>query len=136
MSFFRSRYLLVLFCTLAVILQLLTPFLHAHTGASTQFGLHLHVANTGFEAALASETGKSFVTSSSEESPEVGVPASRQADPIELIISGSYVLVLFGITKLKVSTLLKQYIYSVERFAHHRYAQSSPPISLAPPSYL
>ena len=136
MSFFRSKYLLVLIFSLAVILQLLTPFLHAHTGASTQFGLHLHVVNTGFEAAVASEAGKSFIVNSSEESPEVGVPASRQVDKIDLIICASYALILFGVAKLRIGNALKLYFSSVERFAHQRYAQSSPPISLAPPSYL
>ncbi|QWD62028.1 hypothetical protein [Polynucleobacter sp. MWH-UH25E] len=136
MSFFRSRYLLVLMFLLAVILQLLTPFLHAHTGASTQFGLHLHVVNTGFEAAVASEVGKSFVTSSSEESPEVGVPASRQADQIDLIICAFYVLVLFGVANLSLSNVLSPLFSSIERYAHQRYSQNSPPISLASPNYL
>ena len=136
MSFFRSKYLLVLMFSLAVILQLLTPFLHAHTGASTQFGLHLHVVNTGFEAAVASEVGNSFVNSSSEESPEVGVPASRQADQIDLIICAFYVLVLFGIANLSLSNVLRPLFSSVERYAHQRYSQNSPPISLASPNYL
>ena len=122
--------------SLAVILQLLTPFLHAHTGASTQFGLHLHVVNTGFEAAVASEVGNSFVNSSSEESPEVGVPASRQADQIDLIICAFYVLVLFGIANLSLSNVLRPLFSSVERYAHQRYSQNSPPISLASPNYL
>ena len=122
--------------SLAVILQLLSPFLHAHTGASSQFGLHLHVVNTGFEAAVASEVGKSFVTSSSEESPEVGVPASRQADQIDLIICAFYVLVLFGVTNPSLSNVLRPHFSSVERYAHQRYSQNSPPISLASPNYL
>lgn len=122
--------------TLAVILQLLTPFLHAHTGTSSQFGLHLHVVNTGFEAAVASEVGRSFIASSSEESPEIGVPASRQSDQIDLIICAFYVLVLFGVAKLRISNFLNPYFSSVERFAHQRYSQNSPPISLASPSYL
>ena len=122
--------------SLAVILQLLTPFLHAHTGTSSQFGLHLHVVNTGFEAAAASEVGKSFIASSSEESPEVGVPVSRQADQIDLIICTFYILVLFGVAKLSLSNVLRPYFSSVERYAHQRYSQNSPPISLASPNYL
>ncbi|OZA33244.1 MAG: hypothetical protein B7X83_07540 [Polynucleobacter sp. 17-46-58] len=79
MHLMRSKPLFAAALFLAIILQVLTPFLHAHTGASSQFGIHLHVASTGFESAQATEAGKLFLTNTNEESPEVGVPVSRQS---------------------------------------------------------
>jgi len=136
MHLLRSKPLLVAALFLAIILQVLTPFLHAHTGASSQFGLHLHVVNTGFESANASETGKVFLTSSTEESPEVGVPASRQSEEFDLLILNFYVLALYALVYLAGGVGKVSSFYSVDRFAYQRYAQSSPPLSLAPPQYL
>jgi hypothetical protein len=133
MHFLRSKPLLFAALFLAIILQVLTPFLHAHTGASSQFGLHLHVASTGFESAIASETGKLFLTSTAEESPEVGVPASRQSDQFNLIILNLYVLVLFALVYSAGGARNISSFCSVDRFAYQKYAQSSPPPSLAPP---
>ncbi len=133
MSLLRSKPLLVVIFLLAVVLQVLTPFLHAHTGASSQFGLHLHVASTGFESSAASESAKVFFTSTTEESPEVGVPASRQSEKFDLLILSFYALTLFALV-YAVSCLKQIYYFcSVDRFAFQRHAQSSPPLSLAPP---
>ena len=133
MNLFRSRSLLVVIFLLAIVLQMLTPFLHAHTGASSQFGLHLHVASTGFESAVASEAGKVFFTSTTEESAEVGVPTSRQSDQLDLLVLNFYALVLFAFV-FAVSRVRQVFsFYSNDRFAYQRYAQSSPPLSLAPP---
>ena len=133
MHVLRSKPLLVVALFLAIILQVLTPFLHAHTGASTQYGLHLHVVSTGFESANASETGKMLITASTEESPEVGVPASRQSDQFDLVILNFYVLALFALAYAACAARPIFHFYSLDRFAFHRYAQSSPPLSLAPP---
>ncbi len=133
MNLFSSRSLLVVIFLLAIVLQMLTPFLHAHTGASSQFGLHLHVASTGFESAVASEAGKVFFTSTTEESAEVGVPTSRQSDQLDLLVLNFYALVLFAFV-FAVSRVRQVFsFYSNDRFAYQRYAQSSPPLSLAPP---
>ena len=133
MNLFRSRSLLVVIFLLAIVLQMLTPFLHAHTGASSQFGLHLHVASTGFESAVASEAGKVFFTSTTEESAEVGVPTSRQSDQLDLLVLNFYALVLFAFV-FAVSRVRQVFsFYSNDRFAYQRYAQSSPPLSLASP---
>ena len=133
MHVLRSKPLLVAALFLAIILQVLTPFLHAHTGASSQYGLHLHVISAGFESANASETGKAFVTTSTEESPEVGVPASRQSDQFDLVILNFYVLVLVALVYATYAARPISHFYSIDRFAYQRYAQSSPPLSLAPP---
>ncbi len=133
MNLLRSKSLLVAIFLLSIVLQILTPFLHAHTGASSQFGLHLHVASTGFESALASESGKVFFTNTSSESPEVGVPTSRQSDQFELIVLNFYALVLFALVYTLCRLRQASSFYSVDRFAYQRYAQSSPPLSLAPP---
>ena len=133
MHVLRSKPLLAAALFLAIILQVLTPFLHAHTGASSQYGLHLHVASTGFESANASETGKAFMTTPTEESPEVGVPASRQSDQFDLVIINFYVLVLFALVYATYATRPIFHFYNLDRFAYQRYAQSSPPLSLAPP---
>jgi hypothetical protein len=133
MHVLRSKPLLVASLFLAIILQVLTPFLHAHTGASSQYGLHLHVASTGFESANASEAGKVLVTTSTEESPEVGVPASRQSDQFDLVILNFYVLALFALVYATYAARPIFHFYSLDRFAYQRYAQSSPPLSLAPP---
>jgi hypothetical protein len=133
MKILRSRSLLIALFLLAVILQILTPFLHAHTGTSSQVGLHMHVANTGFESAVASESGKVFFTNTTEESPEVGVPTSRQSDKFDLIILNFYVLALFALVYAVSRTQPDSSFYSADRFAYQRYSQSSPPLSLAPP---
>ena len=133
MNVLRSRSLLFTALFLAIILQVLTPFLHAHTGASSQFGIHLHVASTGFESAQATETGKVFLTNTNEESPEVGVPVSRQSDQFDLVILNFYVLALFALAYAACAARPIFHFYSLDRFAFHRYAQSSPPLSLAPP---
>jgi hypothetical protein len=133
MNLLRSKFLLISIFSLTIVLQILTPFLHAHTGASTQFGLHLHVASTGFESAAASESGKIFFTNTTGESPEVGVPTSRQSDQFELIVLNFYTLVLFALVYAVCRTQQTSYFYSADRFAYQRYAQSSPPLSLAPP---
>ncbi|MBU3541402.1 hypothetical protein ICN33_09025 [Polynucleobacter sp. UB-Tiil-W10] len=129
----RSKPLLVAALFLAIILQVLTPFLHAHTGASSQYGLHLHVASMGFESANASKTGKAFITTSTEESAEVGMPASRQSDQFDLVILNFYVLVLVALVYATYAARPISHFYSIDRFAYQRYAQSSPPLSLAPP---
>ena len=133
MHLLRSKPLFAAALFLAIILQVLTPFLHAHTGASSQFGIHLHVASTGFESAQATEAGKVFLTNTNEESPEVGVPVSRQSDQFDLVILNFYVLALFALAYAACAARPIFYFYSLDRFAFHRYAQSSPPLSLAPP---
>ena len=133
MHVLRSKPLLVVALFLAIILQLLTPFLHAHTGASSQHGLHLHVDSAGFESANTSEVGKVFITTSTEESPEVGVPASRQSDQFDLVTLNFYVLALFALVYATYAARPIFHFYSLDRFAYQRYAQSSPPLSLAPP---
>ena len=133
MSELRSRSLLFTALFLAIILQVLTPFLHAHTGASNQSGLHLHVASTGFESAQATEAGKAFLTNTAEESPEVGVPASRQSDQFDLGILSFYVFALFALVYAAYISRPNPYFFTLNRFAFQRYAQSSPPLSLAPP---
>ena len=132
MQFLRSKPLLLAALLLAIILQVLTPFLHAHTGRSSQFGLHLHVASTGFESANAPEVGKVYLTSVTEESPEVGVPTSLQNEKFDLIALCFYALAFF-ILVYSASSGRQIYFFSVDRFAYQRYAQSSPPLSLAPP---
>jgi hypothetical protein len=129
----RSKPLFVAALFLAIILQVLTPFLHAHTGASSQFGIHLHVASTGFESAQATEAGKVFLTNTNEESPEVGVPVSRQSDQFDLVILNFYVLALFALVYATYTSRPISYFFTLDRFAYQRYAQSSPPLSLAPP---
>ena len=136
MALLRSKPLLVVVFFLAIVLQGLTPFLHAHTGASSQFGLHLHVANTGFESAVKAETGKVFFTSTVEESPEVGISSSRQGERFDFVVlhlTGLAFLIL-----VFVSTGERRVFayFSVDRFAHRHYSQSSLPPTLAPPSYL
>jgi hypothetical protein len=133
MHLLRSKPLFVAALFLAIVLQVLTPFLHAHTGASSQFGLHLHVTNTGFESARATEVGKVFLTTTTEESPEVGVPASRQSDQFDLVILNFYVLALFALVYATYTSCPISYFFTLDRFAYQRYAQSSPPLSLAPP---
>ena len=133
MHVLRSKPLLIAIFLLTVVLQMLIPFLHAHTGASTQFGLHLHVASTGFESAATSEGVSPSFTNMIEESPEVGVPASRQGDQFDLTIFSFYALVLLSLVYAASGTLKTSSFYSVDRFAYQRYAQSSPPLSLAPP---
>ena len=133
MHVLRSKPLLIAAVFLAIILQVLTPFLHAHTGASSQHGLHLHVDSAGFESANTSEVGKVFITTPTEESPEVGVPASRQSDQFDLVILNFYVLVLFALASATYIATPISHFYSLDRFAYQRYAQSSPPLSLAPP---
>jgi hypothetical protein len=118
---------------LTVVLQMLIPFLHAHTGASTQFGLHLHVASTGFESAATSEGVSPSLTNMIEESPEVGVPASRESDQFDLALFNFYVLVLFAVVYAANRMLKTSSFYSVDRFAYQRFSQSTPPLSLAPP---
>ena len=135
MQFLRSKPLLLAALLLAIILQVLTPFLHAHTGRSSQFGLHLHVASTGFESANAPEVGKVYLTSATEESPEVGVPTSLQSEKFDLIFLSFYALAFF-IFAYSASSGRQIYLFSVDRFAYQRYAQSSLPISLAPPLVL
>ncbi|OZA13619.1 MAG: hypothetical protein B7Y05_09340 [Polynucleobacter sp. 24-46-87] len=132
MQFLRSKFLLFAALLLAIILQVLTPFLHAHTGRSSQFGLHLHVVSTGFESPNSSEVGKVYLTSATEESPEVGVPTSLQSEKFDLIILSFYALVFF-ILIYSASSGRQIYFFSVDRFAYQRYAQSSLPLSLAPP---
>lgn len=132
MQFLTSKPLLLAALLLAIILQVLTPFLHAHTGRSSQFGLHLHVASTGFESANAPEVGKVYLTSATEESPEVGVPTSLQNEKFDLIALCFYALAFF-ILVYSASSGRQIYFFSVDRFAYQRYAQSSPPLSLAPP---
>ena len=133
MNLLRSKPLLVTIFLLTILLQMLTPFLHAHTGASIQFGLHLHVASTGFESAVASESGKVFFTNTTGESPEVGVPTSRQSDKFELLVLNFYTLVLFALIYTASGMLRTSSFCSVDRFAYQRYAESSPPLSMAPP---
>jgi len=133
MHILRSKPLVALSLFLAIILQVLTPFLHAHTGASSQYGLHLHVASTGFESASASEFGKVYVTNTTEESPEVGVPASRQSDQFDLVILNSYVLALFALVWATYIVRPLSRLWGFDRFAYQRRSQSSPPLSLAPP---
>lgn len=136
MTIFRSKPLLIAMFLLAGMLQILTPFLHAHTGASSKAGLHMHVAATGFESAVASEAGNLLLTNASDESPEVGVPASRQGDEFNLIDFNIYAFVLFALVYGSSKILRISFFCSSDRFAYQRYAQSSPPLSLAPPQYL
>ena len=136
MNILRSKSLLVVIFLLTIVLQILTPFLHAHTGASSQFGLHLHVASTGFESAVASEGGKVFFTNTAEESPEVGVPASRRSDQFDSIVLNFCAAVLFTLIYAASGMRRAPAFCRVDRFAHHRYSQSSPPLSLAPPPAL
>ena len=136
MTILRSRPLLIAMFLLACILQVLTPFLHAHTGASSKAGLHLHVSATGFESVVASEAGNLFLANASDESPEVGVPTSRQSDQFNLIDFNIYTFVLFTFFYTTNKILRTSFFYSDDRFAYQRYAQSSPPLSLAPPQYL
>jgi hypothetical protein len=133
MHVLRSKPLLLAALFLAIILQVLTPFLHAHTGASSQFGLHLHVTSTGFESAKAAEAGNAVLANTTEESPEVGVPASRQSEQLDLVILNFYVLALFALAYATYISRSTPYFFTLDRFAYQRYAQSSLPISLAPP---
>ncbi|HQT21410.1 MAG: hypothetical protein B7Y05_17595 [Polynucleobacter sp. 24-46-87] len=133
MHVLRSKPLLIAALFLAIILQVLTPFLHAHTGASSQHGLHLHVDSMGFESANASKAGKALITTSAAESPEVGVPTSRLNDQFELVILNCYVLFLFALVYATYTARPIPHFFSLDRFAYQRYAQSSPPLSLAPP---
>ena len=133
MHLLRSKPLLAAALFLAIILQVLTPFLHAHTGVSSQHGLHLHVASTGFESAISSVAGKVFLITSTEESPEVGVPASRQSDQFDFVILNFYVLALFALVYAIYIAKQISHFFNLDRFAYRRFAQSSLPLSLAPP---
>ncbi|OYY58156.1 MAG: hypothetical protein B7Y55_03155 [Polynucleobacter sp. 35-46-207] len=87
----------------------------------------------GFESAQATEAGKLFLTNTNEESPEVGVPVSRQSDQFDLVILNFYVLALFALVYATYTSHPISYFFTLDRFAYRRYEQSSPPLSLAPP---
>lgn len=136
MSLLRSRPLLVAIFLLTIVLQMLMPFLHAHTGVSRQSGLHPHVVSAGFQTAIAPNADKVFFTNATEESSEVGVPVSRQSDQFKLLILNFYVLILFALVYAARGVNQSYSFCSVDRFAYQRYTQSSPPLSLAPPQRL
>lgn len=131
MELLRSKPLLSFILFLAVILQGLTPFIHAHTGASTQIGLHMHVA--GAESATSFDGKPASASMSSEESPEVGVPTSRQSDHFDFDLPDllSFVFLLFPL----MVVLFYQNISPIGLgfIARRNQAQNSLPPALAPP---
>ena len=136
MYLLRSKPLLSVILFLAVVLQGLIPFLHAHTGASSQIGLHMHVVDSGFES-VAPDGGKRKLSSTtSGESPEVGVPASRQNDQFDFDLPDLLSLIFLTLPLIAVFVYQNRfggrYVFTV----HKAQAQNSLPPALAPPDHL
>ena len=132
MKFLRSKPLLLLALFLAVVLQGLMPFLHAHTGASTQVGIHLHGVNSGVSP-VSAEGKRLILPSTSSESPEVGVPASKQNDQFDFDIPDLLSLVLLVIPLLLGFAYRKTLFSADGSLSHRSQSQNSLPPALAPP---
>lgn len=129
----RSKPLLVITLFLAVVLQGLMPFLHAHTGASSQVGIHLHNSSAGVQSAVNLETQKALLSSTSGESPEVGVPASRQNEQLAFDLPDLLVLVFLAFP-LASFFVYRNLLGAESVFLFHKLqAQNLPPPALAPP---
>lgn len=134
MKFLRSKPTLLIALFLAVVLQGLMPFIHAHTGASTQVGIHLHSGNSGVSS-VGVGGEQLILSSSSSESPEVGVPASKQNDQFDFHIPDLLSLVFLLIPFLVFS--FRKILFSADSSLSHRnQSQNSLPPVLAPPASL
>lgn len=120
---------------LAVILQGLTPFLHAHTGVSSQIGLHLHLSGTAAESSNSSKA-ELFLTSTSEESPEVGVPQSRQNDHVDFELADLLSLAFLLLPLIFFVAHPAMPSFGIDRAVYRYRAQNSLPPALAPPQTL
>ena len=128
------RWLLLILITLQVVL----PFLHAHTGISKQAGLHLHFATARLAGEPVDDHFSSVSTVEEHESPEVGVPPAKDKDsdnalnfhPMTQLL---LVLWMFGVVSLFFPPgFWKQGLHTRCKLSF--YTQSNcPPPSLAPP---
>jgi len=132
-STLRSKTFLAIVLFSAIILQGLIPFLHAHTGASSKSGLHVHVVSTGYESAT---EGKLSISNIDSESPEIGVPAARQSDQLDFQLANLYLLAAFCLVLF--THLLQQAFVAFNPgvIARRIYRQGCLPPAIAPPSSL
>jgi ABC-type Na+ efflux pump permease subunit len=133
MATLRHKYLLGLILFFAVVLQGLTPFLHAHTGASSKFGLHMHVVSAGIEAVATPQNQMRLISADTSESPEVGVPASRENEAFAFDLPDVLALVFLVIPLVILFSYLSLLKFEYVLFFKKIHAQNSLPPALAPP---